>query len=199
MQKKIFLCFFLFISVSVTLLAQVEPLEEKGKRQNLRDNNIICNGGITYGYPPSSYPSDTSIETHHKDVVGVWLIAPTSGRIDSIFVQMGNTIGAKDSVIYCRVHRSNVYVGSGPGNGIYPSPPTPWGFFYNTNDLDQGIASFPEDATTDEWISTITPTSFPPFNNELWGLGGFPIYVLPNSVGKCAISELPLPLQVQAG
>ena len=57
------------------------------------------------------------------------------------------------------------------GSNPYNAPCQNWGYWVNTNDLDQKVAAFPEDATDTTWHSTYNGAinSFPPFGSALWG------------------------------
>lgn len=109
--------------------------------------------------------------------MGIWFVAPVTGTIDTIFWIMGDSVGAKDSTGYHRIHNSKITTSYGPGVNFDP-PPTPWGHFINTNDQDRGIAAFPDDATPvglSSWTSTIPsgPETQPPFLESCcgWGFG----------------------------
>src|SRR5205823_2660568 len=67
------------------------------------------------GFDPETCPPDTVINFHHKDVMGVWIIAPANGTIDTIFFLAGDTVGALDSTIYPRPHSSTITTTYGPG------------------------------------------------------------------------------------
>lgn len=134
-----------------------------------------------FGWPPTSFPSDTTINLHHKDVIGSWFTAPATGIIDSIFWMCGDTIGAGDSTAFLRWHASRISVAYGPGIN-YPPPPVAWGYFINTNELDGGIAAFPEDAPPGaSWTSTIGggQTTQGLSLNGIWCCNGFPMEIHP--------------------
>ncbi len=134
-----------------------------------------------HGYTPDVFPPDTVVNVGGKDVIAMWFVAPATGCIDSIFWMMGDTITALDSVGWFRVHRSNIRPWRGPGYD-YPPAPIQWGGYRNTNLPDTSFAAFIEDATDTQWISTISYVipSFPPWGEELFGLGGFPMLLHPN-------------------
>ncbi len=145
---------------------------------------------IYSGYMPESFPPDTVINVGGRDVIASWFIAPVTGCIDTIFWLAGDTIAVQDSVLYLRIHRSNIGPRKGPGFH-YPSPPTPWGYWKNTGDLKKGIAAYIEDATDTIWRSTIGGllSSFPPMNVEVFGLGGFPFIIHPRRVNTLVLDS----------
>ena len=60
---------------------------------------------------------------------------------------------------------------------------------------DQGVAAFKEEATVPgaPWVSTINGSpvpSGPPFGSELWGFGGFPKPIHPNTTEFVVLSDL---------
>ncbi|TAK56303.1 MAG: T9SS type A sorting domain-containing protein [Bacteroidetes bacterium] len=190
-------------SASAILQARVRDAE--------RARNAACSGSVFDGWTISKFQTPYSnFGAKHKDVMGQWFVANSSGNIDTIFWQALGLVGAKDSLLYLRVHRSVIGPKFGPGArpGPYNPPCQNWGYWNNTNDLDRGIAAFPEDATDTTWISTIagnTP-SRPPFAEELWGLGGFPTKHHPGNATEplgrlnfVALAEQPTPLFVTAG
>lgn len=117
----------------------------------------ICGAKFTYGYTPNYYPPNSNFGAYHRDVMGQWFVAKAVGTIDTIFWRNRASIGAYDSTIYIRVHRSIIGPDFGPGvrPGPYNPPCQNWGYWNNTNDLDMGVAAFREDATDTNWISTI--------------------------------------------
>jgi hypothetical protein len=106
------------------------------------------------GFPEHLYPANSAVAVHHKDVVGQWFVAPAPGIIDTIFWQNLGSVGAKDSLVEIRLYNSNIYPGHGPGFYPYPAPCAQWGYYRNSNDLDQGITPFRGEATNPTWIST---------------------------------------------
>ncbi|MBI4546881.1 MAG: hypothetical protein HY707_02800, partial [Ignavibacteriae bacterium] len=145
--------------------------------------STFCGGNFHVGYPPNIFPSEIEFSVHHKDVIGTWFIMPADGTIDTIFWLMGSQVNSLDSLAYLRIHASNINENRGPGDGTYPPPCTPWGYYINTNDLDQGIAPFIEEASDIHWISTVpgTTLSFPPMGDDLWWKP-FPIILRPNTI-----------------
>ncbi|MDI6767056.1 MAG: SdrD B-like domain-containing protein [Bacteroidota bacterium] len=184
------------------------PSEVIQKLQSQSGQNAkagCLNSGYRFGFFPSHFIPDTIIKLHHKDVIGSWFVAPANGEIDTIFWYGGDSTGAKDTLVLMRVVTSMVGTDYGPGVSPYPSPPVSWGYWYSTNDKDQGVAAFIEDATDTNWISTIAPPPLggpptrPPWGDEIWGFGGFPKihrqglnYVAPRA-------ETNIPLEVTVG
>ena len=155
----------------------------------------------TFGYPPGSLTTDNMFSTKHNDVIGQYFTIPMTGKIDTISWMMGDSIGAVDSILYLRVFKSNISDSSGPGYE-YPSAPTAWGYYINTNDADQGISAFQDEATDTNWVSTVsgdTP-SFPPFPFlDKWGFGGYPVKVHKKSVVSVSMNDLGSALNVKQG
>jgi len=150
----------------------------KKKYARPMQQSAACTNQATFGYPEELFSWSVLHAARHKDVMGMWFIAQASGTIDTLFWdiptdQPNATIGALDSTVYVRVHESNIGPDLGPGvrPGPYNPPCQNWGYWTNTNDLDQKVAAFPEDATDTTWHSTYNGpvNSFPPFGNGLWG------------------------------
>ncbi|MBI4549272.1 MAG: hypothetical protein HY707_14935, partial [Ignavibacteriae bacterium] len=170
-------------------------IEAAKKLQFVPSSAPVCTDKATFGYNPSNYPLDGLHISCHKDIFGMWYVTPAAGTIDSVFFFLEEPVGTADSTLYIRIHKSNIYPGSGPGYGGYPPPGAPngigglcWGYYINTNDFDGGVAAFPEEATDTSWFSTLfvqdttAPETFPPTANELWGLGGYPVRVRANEI-----------------
>ncbi|TAK53062.1 MAG: T9SS type A sorting domain-containing protein [Bacteroidetes bacterium] len=210
---KHWLLFSLLIVLTSTLYSQkrilvsnygdVVPLSKgesaaaaAAKRAGLAASSVACSNIGYFGFDSAHYPVTQGNYGLHQDVMASWFTVPAAGVLDSIFWYMGTNVCAKDSLLYVRVFESNIYEGHGPGYDGYPnpSPTTCWGYFNNTNDIDNGIAAFPEDATDPNWISTVEnapATSWVPFGNELWGAGGFPAKVHGGRVNFIDAEELP--------
>ncbi|MBI5216176.1 MAG: T9SS type A sorting domain-containing protein [Ignavibacteriae bacterium] len=175
------------------------------QREAERARNAECSNSVLDGFTPTAFPGNNNFGARHKDVMGEWFQVRFNGRIDTIFwaTFTGSEVGALDSTLYVRIHRSNIGPNAGPGvrPGPYNPPCQNWGYWRNTADLDQGVAAFPEDATDTAWVSTIAGTtpSFPPFAEELWGLGGFPVIHHPGVTNYLAMSDLPTPVDVEKG
>ena len=129
-----------------------------------------------------NYPLNSNFGAYHKDVMGQWFTAKATGTIDTVFWEQWIAVNSYDSTIYLCIHKSNIGATYGPG--IRPGPFNPpcqnWGYWVNTDDADQGVAAFIEEATDPTWVSTIngSPTpSGPPFSTEIWGFGGVAVNV----------------------
>ncbi len=175
--------------------------------QVARDHGIVasnavmtCTDKATFGFSPDKFPPNGGHFGLHNDVIGSWFIVPASGTIDSVFWTVAD-VCAQDSLLFLRIHNSNVYPGNGPGYNGYPLPSTStcWGYYENTNDLDNGVAAFPEEASG-PWLSTVVdgPNSFPPTGTEIWGFGGFPVLTHGNEVNTVDLGGLGVPT-VSAG
>ena len=172
------------------------------KFANSTSSLATCSNQATFGFTESLFPPSVNHVARHKDVMGQWFVAKATGTIDTIYWDVLSTIGAKDSLVYIRVHRS--ILGPTAGPGIRPGPYNPpcqnWGYWVNTNDLDQGVAAFPEDATDTTWHSTYNgaAVSFPPFSNSLWGFTGYPVVDHPG-LNHVAMMDIAVPLSVTVG
>jgi hypothetical protein len=149
------------------------------------------NSNFIFGYSPYVYQPTSYFGGNHKDVFGQWFIAPADGTIDTLFWSM-NEVGNIDSTISIRIFKSNIFRGQGPGFSPYPPPCLNWGYYLDTNDLDNGITPFRDKATDTNWISTapIDTQTFDPLGDELWGNGGFQIKVNPYSVNALPLDIL---------
>ncbi len=177
-----------------------------------RKASASCSEDITYGFDPEKFPFTDNFGFYHRNVCGQWFTIPADGNIDTVFFHTYNQVGpgpekpgSMDSTIYFRIFTSYLDETHGPGvSPEYRPPCTSWGYWVNTNDNDQGVAAFREDASDTTWIPTNlvmgdAVESFPPFGNSIWGLNGFPIdKVRPNSIIKVAMEDLQ-PLTVRAG
>ena len=144
---------------------------------------------FTFGYPEYIFPANINLPSYHKDVIGEWFVAKASGSIDTIFWESVGRVGSLDSVVKLRINKSNIYPGRGPGYGPYPPPCIPWGYYTNTNDHDQYITPYRDEATDTTWISTVPgdSMSFDPLGPELWGVGGYPLIDHANSINYVAL------------
>ncbi len=118
----------------------------------------VCGTRFTFGYPEDLFPANVNFGAFHKDVMAEWFQLPATGTIDTIFWESLGSIGALDSTIFMRIHRSRIGPTYGPGaNGSNPfaAPCQSWGYYKNTADLDQGVTPFVDDATDTNWVSTI--------------------------------------------
>jgi hypothetical protein len=176
-----------------------QPASEiiKGVTKSRMDiGEMTCPSSLQYGY--NGYETDYSLTGHHREVIGMWFVTPTTGTIDTIFWE-GETNGAPDSLVYLQIHKSNIGPNSGPGVD-YPDACTNWGYYPNTNDPDQGIGAFPEDSTG-SWVSTLDEpyVSYPPIGELLWG-GTTGVGVMHRvGINKMALADYWGPLNVNQG
>jgi hypothetical protein len=175
------------------------------EQRTASSKNAACPSVFYFGYTQTNYPlAGPSFGATHKDVMGQWYVVPATGSIDTVFWLTGSVNKSYDSTLFLRIHESNIGPTYGPG--VRPGPFNPpcqnWGYWANTNDGDQGVAAFIEDATGDKaWVSTINGSpvpSGPPFGNELWGYGGFPVIQHVNTVNSQAMAAL-VPMNVTKG
>ncbi|MBI3765739.1 MAG: T9SS type A sorting domain-containing protein, partial [Ignavibacteriales bacterium] len=155
---------------------------------------------FTFGYTPEQYEPMFDFGGNHKAVLAMWFIAPGNGMIDTLFWLKGNYYPQSEpDLVTVRIHKSNVTPAHGPG-ADFPSNCITWGYFSNSNDLDQGISPFIEDATDTTWFSTIEQPyhTFPPMGDEIWGFGGYPVYEQHNSVNVLDLSSLGFTPQIEA-
>ncbi len=211
-MKTLFLCCFLFIGtlladerIVVTPAGDYYPIPKgKSALQVARMHGLVgadaavCTDKATFGFSPDKFPATGGHIGFHKDVIGSWFIVPANGTIDSIYWN-ALFVCAADSTLFLRVHNSAVYPGHGPGYNGYPLPSssTCWGYYDNTNDADNGVAAFPEEATG-PWHSTVDTSaphgpSFPPTLGEIWGFGGFPAVTHANTVNFADLDLLGKP------
>lgn len=179
-------------------------MEARAKAKQVKSTEA-CSNSVLDGFTP--VPFDNYINSrfggYHKDVFGEWFIAKYTGTIDTIYWNStGDAVGAKDSLVYIRIHES--FIGPNYGPGIRPGPYNPpcqnWGYWRNSNDLDRGVAAFIDDATDTTWVSTIAGSvpSGPPFGNEIWGLGGYPVTFRASQTLHVALADL-IPFSVTKG
>ncbi|HUL44833.1 MAG TPA: T9SS type A sorting domain-containing protein [Bacteroidota bacterium] len=160
--------------------------------------------GIIWGFPEDLYPPNAIIPAYHKDVLGEWFVSQAKGTIDTIFWLAGPRIGAVDSNVIVRIHRS--IIGHTYGPGVRPGPFDPpcqnWGYWININDLDGGIAPFGEDAFPLPGTFQSTNPEYPagpPFAEELWGNGGFPVVMHANAINHVALMDMGVACSLTVG
>jgi hypothetical protein len=121
----------------------------------------VCNAHFIFGDCPVNDPHSvngtevTNIDNigNANDIFAMWDSTLEAGTIDSMFfnVDVNSTdpwTGGTDSVVSLRVFGSNIYPHHRPGDGGYLPPERLfWGYFPNSNDWEDGVAAFPEDAT----------------------------------------------------
>lgn len=176
----------------------------KRSGRDLSSLNAVCTSHFTFGYPEDIFPATSNFGAYHKDVMGEWFVAPASGTVDTIFWEALGAVGALDSTLFMRVHKSEIGPAYGPGvrPGPFPPPCQNWGYWANTNDLDRGVAAFIEEATDTTWKSTIlsvaTPTR-PPFSDLLWGFTGVPVIDHAGKINSIAMLSIGQSLPVVSG
>lgn len=190
--------------IPVTPGSSASAIVNQWKERTASSQSGVCADKFYFGYDPTNFPITSNFGGYHRDVFGQWFAAKASGTIDTIFWQHFGAINAYDSTVYLRVHTS--ILGPDYGPGVRPGPFNPpcqnWGYWVNTNDLDQGVAAFIEDATDETWVSTIQNSavpSGPPFAEERWGFGGFPVTASPGVILSAAMEDLGDTIGVETG
>ncbi len=225
MMKLLFIFIFLLATCNV-LPAQdkhylvspnqeIIPVEKGESIRQVIENQIAqtqsatkrtCGSTILGGFPPNEFAVDLYYSKHrgyHRDVFGEWFVSKYSGTIDTIFFYSTNDgVGAHDSLLFVDIRESRITPSYGPGirPGPYNPPCQNWGYWINSNDGDQGITPYPEEATDTTWIPTVggaTPST-PLFRGERWGMGSFSVVYRPNQVLSVPLSSL-FPLEVEPG
>jgi hypothetical protein len=169
------------------------------KQRMISSRNGVCSNKFYFGFPQEIYPLTSNFGAYHKDVMGQWFTAKATGTIDTLFWEQWTAVNAYDSTVYLRIHES--YIGPDYGPGVRPgtfNPPCQnWGYWANTNDPDQGVAAFIEEATDTSWVSTINGSpipSGPPFGDEIWGFGGVAVGIHAASLNYYDLGVLGAPL-----
>jgi len=178
-------------------IGKTQSIKEVIKRFMAKNvTSAVCTDQATFGYTLAQNPNfETNHIAFHQDIFAMWYVAPASGTIDTVF-WYASDVGSLDSTITLRLFESNISPGSGPGYGDYPKPgKLCWGYFINTNDIDNGVAAFPEDATDTTWFSTVSGStpSFTPMGDEIWGFGGAPKVEEAFAVNHYALGDLGVP------
>ena len=137
---------------------------------------ISCDNYGTFGYPPYLYPpvlpeppvDITGYPVSHKQVLGILFNPPTNGTLDSLYwLLMPSYLGELHKIpMTIRVFRSKIDAKVPYGNSS--SSYLPWGYFINTNDLDQGVTGYHDEATSPQWICTNEDSTWDPLGEELW-------------------------------
>ncbi len=155
---------------------------------------------LSLGYSPGTFATTDNFVAGHKDVLGMWFVAPAGGTLDTLFWISGD-VGSLDSLVSVRIYRSNIYAGRGPGFGPYPSPCTPWGYYVDTNDHDRHVTPFRDEATDPAWFSTVQcdSLSFDPLGEELWGGSGVLAKDRPHAVNVLPLGLFGSPPHISAG
>jgi hypothetical protein len=151
-----------------------------------------CSPNLNVGYDDANYPANLSHTATHKNLFAEWFLAPYNGKIESVYVHMAQGQGDLSNdggFLSLRIHKSNVFAGSGPGYGVYPTPPdtTCWGYYFNGGDVDNHVGAFLEDVSGVDtvWQSKYylnsdhgAVPSYPPAGEEIWGNGGFQFSIM---------------------
>ncbi|MBI5020320.1 MAG: hypothetical protein HZB59_02695 [Ignavibacteriales bacterium] len=154
-----------------------------------------CKVDFIFGYSPDVYQPTSYFGGNHKDVFGQWFVAPADGTIDTLFWSMSE-VNNYDSTVSIRIFKSNIFRGQGPGFSPYPPPCLNWGYYLDTNDLDNGITPFRDKATDTNWISTapIDTATFDPLGDEIWGNGGYQFKLNPSWINAFPLIHLDMGL-----
>jgi flagellar hook capping protein FlgD len=176
-------------------------ITEYSQRRTPSKLSTDCSSQFWFGYEPTPWPVNNQFGFRQRDVMGEWFIAPARGKIDTIYFEPNGTIGTPDSLVILRIFNSNLSPGHGPGYD-YPPPCISWGYWKNTSDPEGGIAAFIEDATDTSWTSTVDSNrspkpSFAPFGLSVWGMGGVPVKLKPNTVNAVPTDIIPGGFQIR--
>ena len=149
------------------------------RQSSLPGANSICGPRFTFSpYPPLHTFPNVNFPAIHKDVMAEWLVVPATGTIDTIFWRVYGSVGALDSTVYTRIHRSRIGPTYGPGannSNPFRAPTQCWGYYINTSDNDRWISPFIDDATDTNWVSTVngalgdSATMAPTIGTAIWG------------------------------
>lgn len=144
--------------------------------------NVNCENYGTFGYPPYLFPpvlpeppvDITGYPLSHKQVLAILFVPPSNGTLDSIYwLIMPSYLGEVHTIpMTIRIFRATIDAKKGFGTVINNNF-LPWGYFINTNDIDQGITGYHDEATNPQWICTNQDSTWDPLGEELWGYGGF--------------------------
>ena len=198
---SLFLCSFGFAQNKVVITSEGDVIQLKkgessrevaGQLGMLKQGPDLippCGTNLSFGYDPNHFPCNIPFVGYHHDVWGQWFLSPASGTIETLFVAMNDQNEMESGIAKIRIFRSNIYPGRGPGYPPYNSPRHSWGYYKDTNLVDEpngsGITPFKGSATDTNWIPTnipsdsLTPTgapdtvpSFDPLGPKLWPLSG---------------------------
>ncbi len=152
---------------------------ERSSSQTISCENYGTFGYSAYVYPPV-LPEPGFVAGYgisHKQVLAILFNPPSNGTLDSLcWLIMPSYLGeVLKFPMTIRVFRSNIdaKIPYGTSSTNY----MPWGYYINTNDLDQGITGYHDEATDPNWIGTNQDSSWDPLGEELWGYGGFYVEV----------------------
>lgn len=173
----------------------------------IRRTTASCGNTTVFGYTNKAYPCNLPFVGYHHDVWGQWFLTPSSGSIDSIYIDANDQNEMTTGTAKIRIFNSNIFPGSGPGYGPYHVPRHSWGYYFKSNLTDEpggsGITPFKDYATDTTWIPTNIPSdslipsgtpdsvaSFDPLGDEIWGSGGWPHVFTINTVNGIGMLEL---------
>ncbi|MDI6766715.1 MAG: T9SS type A sorting domain-containing protein [Bacteroidota bacterium] len=160
-------------------LTKNQSSSELAKAMASKNINLVdCDNHGTFGYPTWLYNMQTNgLIMRHQEVYAMRFEAPEYGIIDSVFLVFTPSpyYDTADFLITPRMFKSNIHPNQ--VHGVYTPDYLKWGYYLNTADLDGGIAPFLDEATNPNWISTNQDSTWDPFGDEMWGLGGIPIPV----------------------
>ncbi len=206
---KILILFFILTITSVlsqqrylvTPANEALPIKSGESAEEIIKKSISTSNQFRAGFQPHLFPPQIEFPVYHKMVVGKWFVALATGTLDTIFWLGGSSTGALESLVYFAVYESKINPKHGPGDGTYPEPCVPWGYFLNAYDIDGGLASIPDDATDTTWYSTLPDgqRSFPPFGPQIWGQGIGYGQIHRQGVNKIGLMDTGLPCDLTIG
>ncbi len=160
-------------------LTKNQSASELAKGIGSKNINLVdCNNHGTFGYPPWLFEMKTGgLIMRHQEVYAMRFEAPENGIIDSVFLVFTPSpyFNSADFYISPRIFKSNIHPNQ--IHGIYSPSYLAWGYYLNTSNPDGGIAPYLDEATNPNWIGTNQDSTWDPFGDEMWGLGGIPIPV----------------------
>ncbi|TAK56302.1 MAG: T9SS type A sorting domain-containing protein [Bacteroidetes bacterium] len=175
---------------------EVTHLRERNQYKEPRHKSISghpsstpsCSSYLYDGYP-EVYLISGGLNVKPGEAAAMWFEAKYTGSIDTIFFSI--TASSIESA-YVSIYKANVNDTSGPGHAPYPSPCTPWGYYYD-NFLNQP-SPYPV-IPNGTWVSTVggDSASYPLFGIELWG------GICSITSGYVVMADLPTPVNVVAG
>jgi hypothetical protein len=164
----------------ISLNKNESALEIANRNINLRSINVDCSNYGTFGYPTDIDPfnGNGGYLLSHKQVWSMRFESPGTGIMDHLyFIVCPSWDGQYHEIpITVRIFKSRIY----PNQEHMPISNTnylPWGYYRNTNDPDQGITPYWDEATDTTWISTNKDSTWYPLGEELWGMGGYPMII----------------------
>ncbi|HLX11443.1 MAG TPA: hypothetical protein VKS81_01395, partial [Bacteroidota bacterium] len=135
-----------------------KAIQDFMKQKKAREASLTCNPvRQSTDFNPADYNHTIDNSIQRRDIVADWFQTQTAGTLDSIFFFIGSASGSggADSAMNLRIFTSNIYPGHRPGQGGFLPPERLfWGYFNDSNDPEDGVAAFPEDATQYDTIHT---------------------------------------------